>query len=225
MAEVLLIEDDVETAEFVRDGLIHEGHRVECYFDGGAGLIAARTGSHDALVIDRMLPSLDGVRLLQTLRAEGIQSPAMFLSAKGAVGERIEGLEAGADDYLVKPFDISELKARLAAMLRRPALAGADGNLRIGDLQIERLNRRVTRRGSPIPLQAREYQILEYLALNAGRVVTRSMLLKAVWGFNFNPETNIVETHISRLRSKIDEDGSPSIIRTVRGAGYCFRAA
>jgi len=220
VASVLVVEDDVETADYIRNGLGQRGYTVDVANDGPTGLSMARTNLHDVLVLDRMLPHLDGVTLLRRLRLQGHAARALFLTARGAVSDRIEGLDAGADDYLVKPFDMGELDARLSALLRRPSLADANRDVRVADMRIDRISRRVWRGGEMIPLQTREYQLLECLALNAGRLVTRAMLLESVWQIRFDPGTNIVETHMSRLRSKIDKPGTPSLVRTVRGAGY-----
>ncbi len=219
---ILLIEDDAETAAYVAAGLRQEGHTVDCAGDGVDGLHQATQSPPDLMIVDRMLPRLDGVALLKAARAAGVKAPALFLTALGGVEDRVEGIDAGADDYLVKPFAFAELRARVQALLRRPPLREEKTELLIGDLTIDRLARRVTRGGEEIKLQGREYQLLEFLMLNGGRVVTRTMLLEEIWGFRFDPGTNIVETHISRLRTKLGEGAA--IIETVRGAGYVVKA-
>ena len=221
--KVLLIEDDQETSSYVARGLREQGHVVDLAATGRDGLFLATEGSHDVLIVDRMLPGLDGVALVQALRGTGVKAPVLFLTALGGVGDRVRGLEAGGDDYLIKPFAFAELLARVNALARRPPLADAPTVLRVADLEIDLLKRTVTRGGKVIELQPREFQLLEYLTRNADRVVTRTMLLEAVWDFHFDPRTNIVETHVSRLRSKLAQFGGPELIHTVRGAGYSLR--
>ena len=221
---VLVIEDDNETSGYIAAGLRQHGHVVDIASNGVDGLHQAIEETADILIVDRMLPGLDGIALIRALRAADRTMPVLVLTAMGSVGDRVEGLDAGADDYLVKPFAFSELLARVNALMRRPAIRDEVTTIEIGDLKIDRLKRRVTCRGSEIQLQAREYQLLDYLAENVGRVVTRTMLLEAVWDFHFDPATNIVESHISRLRSKLDGAGCAPIIRTVRGAGYMIVA-
>ncbi len=222
--KVLLIEDDQETASYVARGLREHGHVVDLAATGRDGLFLATDGGHDVLVIDRMLPGLDGIGLVQALRGTGVKAPVLFLTALGGVGDRVRGLEAGGDDYLVKPFAFAELLARLNALARRPPLSETPTLLRASDLEMDLLKRTVQRGGRTIELQPREFQLLEYLLRHMDRVVTRTMLLEAVWDFHFDPKTNIVETHISRLRGKIAQDGAPDLIHTVRGAGYVLRA-
>lgn len=219
---ILLVEDDAETAAYVANGLKEEGFTVDLATNGVDGLHMATDAPPDLLILDRMLPRLDGVSLLKAARSAGVRSPTLFLTALGAVDNRVEGIEAGGDDYLVKPFAFSELRARVHALLRRAPLREEVAEFVIGDLRLDRLKRRVTRNGEDVELQAREFQILEYLMLNEGKVVTRTMLLDEIWGFHFDPGTNIVETHISRLRSKIG--GGVTSIKTVRGAGYAIDA-
>jgi len=221
---ILLVEDDEETRDYVVRGLREDGHTVDTASDGLDALHQGSETPHDLLIVDRMVPSLDGVSLVKALRAAGVQSPVLFLTALGAVADRVEGLEAGGDDYLVKPFSFAELRARVNALLRRPPLREEVTTLQVGDLRLDRLSRTATRGGTPLDLQAREFQLLEYLMLHAGRVVTRTMLLESVWGFHFNPASNIVDTHISRIRAKIDRGGDEPLIHTVRGAGYMLRA-
>lgn len=221
--KVLLIEDDRETSAYVARGLREHGHVVDLAATGRDGLFLATDGGHDVLIVDRMLPGLDGLGLVQALRGTGVKAPVLFLTALGGVGDRVQGLEAGGDDYLVKPFAFAELHARINALARRPPLTETPLALRIADLEVDLLKRTVTRATRPIELQPREFQLLEYLMRNADRVVTRTMLLEAVWDFHFDPKTNIVETHISRLRSKLSQHGGPELIYTIRGAGYMLR--
>jgi two-component system OmpR family response regulator len=220
---VLIVEDDVETQAYVAQGLTEAGHSVETSPNGGDGLERARQGAYDLLIVDRMVPGLDGLSLVKTLRANGVATPVLMLTAMGAVADRVDGLEAGADDYLVKPFSFAELSARVNALARRPPLQ-ADTSLVVGDLIMDRLNRTVRRGSTQVDLQTREFQLLELMMLNTGRIVTRTMMLEKVWNFHFDPGTNIVETHMSRIRSKIDRGGDPSLIHTVRGEGYVIRA-
>ena len=221
---VLLIEDDPETAAYVARSLREHGHVVDQAATGRDGLFLATGGGHDVLIVDRMMPGLDGLGLVRALRETGVKAPVLFLTALGGVGDRVKGLEAGGDDYLVKPFAFAELHARLHALARRPPLVAVQTVLRAGDVDMDRLGRAVTRAGVPVDLQPREFQLLEFLLLNAERVVTRTMLLEAVWDFHFDPRTNIVETHMSRLRAKLAQGGGPELIHTVRGAGYVLRA-
>jgi two-component system OmpR family response regulator len=222
--KVLLIEDDPETAAYVARGLRECGHVVDLAATGRDGLFLATDGGHDVLIVDRMLPGLDGIGLVQALRSTGAKAPVLFLTALGGVGDRVRGLEAGGDDYLVKPFAFAELLARINALARRPPLSAMPLVLRAADLELDLLKRSVMRAGRAIELQPREFQLLEYMMRNADRVVTRTMLLEAVWDFHFDPKTNIVETHMSRLRSKLSQHGGAELIHTVRGAGYMLRA-
>jgi len=222
---VLVIEDDAETAGFIVRGLQEHGHVADHVADGQDGLVMAVQGGHDVLVIDRLLPGLDGLGLVRTLRGAGSKAPVLFLTALRGLGDRVAGLEAGGDDYLVKPFAFAELLARLNALARRPPLADAPTVLRIADLELDLLRRTVTRAGVRIDIQPREFSLLEFLMRHADRVVTRTMLLEGVWDFHFDPRTNIVETHVSRLRGKLSRGGhDPELIHTVRGAGYILRA-
>jgi two-component system OmpR family response regulator len=221
----LVGEDDQQTADYVRAGLGEAGWEVEVATDGEAALGRVREDLFDVLVIDRMLPQLDGLTLVATLRAEAVTTPVLFLTAMGAISDRVAGLEGGGDDYLVKPFSLAELKARVAALSRRPAMAAREGAmLKVGELTLDRLRRCARIEGRDIELLPLQFKLLELLMLNEGRVVTRAMLLEQVWGFRFDPRTNIVETHISHLRGKIDVAGQTSLIITVRGAGYMIRA-
>jgi two-component system, OmpR family, response regulator len=222
--KVLLIEDDEETSAYIARGLREQGHVVDLAATGRDGLFLAAEGGPDVLIVDRMLPGLDGIGLVQTLRGTGVKAPVLFLTALGGVGDRVRGLEAGGDDYLVKPFAFAELLARINALSRRPPLSDTPTLLRAADLEMDLLKRTVLRGGRPVELQPREFQLLEFLLRNADRVVTRTMLLEAVWDFHFDPKTNIVETHISRLRSKLSQYGGAELIHTVRGAGYALRA-
>ncbi len=217
---VLVIEDDAEMVSFISKVLTEAGHEVETARDGAAGLLKARETNFDALVVDRMLPEKDGLTLLKEFRNGGGKTPALFLSALGEVHNRVEGLKAGADDYLAKPFAPTELAARVEALGRRPATEAEITVLKAGDLEMNLLTRKVTRGGKKIDLQPREFRLLEYLMRHAGSVVTRTMLLEKVWDYNFDPQTNVIDVHISRLRGKIDKDFGEPILQTVRGAGY-----
>ena len=221
---VLLIEDDRQTAEYLRKALSEVGAVADHAPDGRAGLLQAASGDYDVLVVDRMLPGLDGLAIIRTLRASGNQTPVLILSALGEVDDRVEGLRAGSDDYLVKPFAFSELHARLEALLRRGVAEVPETRLRVGDLEMDLLKREVTRAGRPIQLQPREFRLLEYLMRHAGQVVTRTMLLEQVWDYHFDPQTNVIDVPISRLRGKIDRDFDSPLLHTVRGAGYMIRA-
>jgi two-component system OmpR family response regulator len=221
---ILLVEDDQETSDYVARGLRAEGHAVEVAGNGLDGLHQACEITYDLLVVDRMIPALDGISMVKSLRAAGMTAPVLFLTALGAVADRVQGLEAGGDDYLVKPFSFAELRARINALSRRPPLREEVSLLQVGDLRLDRLSRVATRGDAPLDLQPREFQLLEYLMLHVGRVVTRTMLLEKIWGFHFNPASNIVDTHVSRIRAKIDPGGHTPLIHTVRGAGYVLRA-
>jgi two-component system, OmpR family, response regulator len=221
---ILLVEDDRETLDYVGTALRTEGHFVEPAVTGPDGLHLATESPFDVMIVDRMIPGIDGLALVRAARAAGVTTPALLLTAIGAVADRVAGLEAGADDYLVKPFAFAELRARIAALARRPPIREEPTLLEVADLRLDRLSRRVTRGRSTVELQPREFRILEELMLNAGRIVTRTMLLERIWEFNFDPGTNIVETHISRIRTKIEREGGASLIHTVRGAGYVIRA-
>ncbi len=222
---ILVIEDDHETAGYIVRGLSEHGHTAERAPSGRDGLFLATDGSYDLIVLDRMLPGMDGLTLLKTLRAADVRTPVLMLTALGEVDQRVEGLEAGADDYLGKPFVFTELLARVNALGRRPPLQEQVSQLRVADLEMDLLKREVRRAGKPVELQPREFRLLEYLMRHAGEVVTRTMLLEQVWDFHFDPQTSVVETHISRLRAKIDRAHGPGreLLHTVRGAGYCLR--
>jgi two-component system OmpR family response regulator len=223
--KILLIEDDRELAGYVAQGLSEEGHNLSTSTDGRDGLFRATGESWDLLIVDRMLPGLDGLALVRTLRAGGVKTPVLFLTTLGGVGDRVTGLNAGGDDYLIKPFAFAELVARVNALGRRPHTIVTQTVLQVGDLEMDLLRRTVRRAGAPVQLQPREFRLLEYLMRHSGEVVTRTMLLESVWDFHFDPRTNIVETHISRLRSKIHQANAPELIHTVRGAGYSLHAA
>ena len=221
--KTLIIEDDAETAAFIAAGLRSRGHEPTLAADGREGFEIAAHETFDVIILDRMLPGLDGLSVVALLRAEGVSTPVLFLTNLSGVDDRVEGLGAGGDDYLVKPFAFEELLARLYALARRPTLGGSPTRLAAGDLEVDLIERTVKRAGETIELQPREFRLLEVLLRCDGRLVTRRMLLEQVWGFNFDPRTNIVETHISRIRTKIDRGRAP-MIQTVRGAGYVLRA-
>lgn len=221
---ILLIEDDAQTAAHIADGLRGQSHFVEHSYDGWDGLFRSTLQQFDVVVVDRMLPGLDGLSAIRKMRAAGMKAPVLVLTAMGSIDDRVAGLESGADDYLVKPFSMAELNARLNALNRRPPMKEETTELVVGDLVLDRLRRSVVRGNEPIDLKPREFRLLEELMLNANRVVTRAMLLEKVWEFQFDPGTNIVETHMSRIRSRIDREGAPALIHTVRGEGYVIRA-
>ena len=222
--KLLLIEDDDETAAYVAGSLRDQGHVTDVATNGRDGLFLAAGETYDVMIVDRMLPGLDGLAIVKTIRAAGIRTPVLFLTTMGGINDRVEGLDSGGDDYLVKPFAISELTARVNALARRPALAAETTVLRVADLEMNLLQRTVCRAGRPIELQQQEFRILEYLMRNAERVVTRTMLLEGVWDYHFDPQTKVVETNISRLRAKVDKGFDVELIQTIRGAGYCLRA-
>jgi len=222
---ILLVEDDHQTANYVAKGLTEEGHVVDALADGRDGLVQATSEPYDLIIVDRMLPGLDGLGLLKTLRATGSKVPILMLTSMGGVDDRVVGLEAGADDYVVKPFAFSELQARVNALARRPPMRSEEAVLRAGDLEMDLISRAVKRAGQPIELQPREFRLLEVLLRNKGRIVTRTMLLERVWDFHFDPKTSVVETHISRLRAKVDKPFASELIQTVRGTGYTINEA
>lgn len=221
---ILLIEDDRETADYVVNGLREEGHLVVQAASGTEGLICATSSDFELLIVDRMIPGLNGLDLVKSLRAAGHYTPVLFLTALGEIEDRVSGLNAGGDDYLVKPFALSELVARVAALGRRARTTAMETTLHVFDLELDLMSRTVRRCGDVIELQPREFRLLEYLMRHAGQVVTRTMLLQHVWDIHFDPHTNVVETHISRLRSKVDKGFEAELIHTVRGAGYCVRS-
>lgn len=216
--KLLIIEDDLETASYVAKGLREHGHVVDIAANGRDGLFLASGETYDVMIVDRRLPGLDGLSVVKTVRSAGIRMPILFLTTMDGVDDRVEGLEAGGDDYLVKPFAFAELLARANALARRPP-AAAETVLRVADLELDLLKRTVARAEQRIDLQAQEFKLLEFLMRRAGQVVTRTMLLENVWGFHVDPKTNVVETHISRLRSKVNRGSEVELIRTVRGAG------
>lgn len=218
--KILIVEDDRETATHITRGLEEQAHTVECVTGGRAGLAMATGGAYDVMVVDRMLPGLDGLDIVKTIREAGIETPVLFLTTLGGIDDRVEGLEAGGDDYLVKPFAFAELLARIHALARRPPLVEVQTKLQVADLEMDLLKRTVRRGGRRIELQPQEFKLLEYLLRHAGTVVTRTMLLENVWEFHFDPHTSVVETHISRLRGKVDRGFASELIHTVRGAGY-----
>ncbi|GGE05909.1 DNA-binding response regulator [Polymorphobacter glacialis] len=224
MAKILCIEDDPTTADYIAKGLGEAGFTVDIAADGRDGLFQASDGSYDAIVLDRMLPGMDGLAVLSALRAAGVVTPVVMLSALASLDERVRGLRAGSDDYLGKPFALAELLARIEAVRRRSqAAAGGDApvtRLAHGDLEVDLLSRRVTRAGRRIEIQPREFRLLEFLLRHAGQVVTRTMLLEGVWDYHFDPGTNVIDVHVSRLRKKLDDGGAASLLHTVRGAGY-----
>ena len=221
---ILLVEDDPRVAAYLRKGLEEEGHIVDLRLDGRAGLLQASTERYDVILLDRMLPHVDGLKILQTLRATGDTTPVLILSALADVDERVKGLRAGSDDYLAKPVAISELLARVDALGRRGVLTEEAVEIRVGTLLVDRLGHRVELEGRSVELTAREFRILELLVRHAGRVVTRSMLLEHVWNYHFDPQTNVIDQHLSRLRQKLAHVSDKPIIHTVRGAGYSLRA-
>ncbi len=221
---VLVIEDDPDVAAYLVKGLKEHGYNVDHAEDGKNGLFLATSEDYDLMIVDRMLPALDGLTIVKSVRAAGKSTPMLILSALGEVDDRVEGLRAGGDDYLTKPFAFSELLARLDALVRRSKHSSStETTLRVADLELDLLTRVARRRGQAIDLQPREYRLLEYLMNNAGRVVTRTMLLEQVWDYHFDPQTNVIDVHISRLRSKIDKGFDMPLLHTVRGAGYMIR--
>ncbi|MET0280561.1 MAG: response regulator transcription factor [Steroidobacteraceae bacterium] len=219
---LLLIEDDAEAARYLAKGLQESGYIVDLAADGRQGMELA-TGNYDLIIADRMLPYVDGLTIVQRLRSGGGTVPVLILSALGSVDDRVEGLRAGGDDYLTKPFSFEELLARIEALLRRGQGTAVVTRLKVGDLELDLLGRTVTRAGKRIDLTAKEFQLLEYLMRRSGQVVTRSMLLEGVWDLHFDPQTNVIDVHMSRLRAAIDRDFAPALIHTVRGAGYVLR--
>ena len=221
---ILVIEDDAETAAYITKGLSEAGHQVDHARDGKEGLLMGMGNDYDVLIVDRMLPELDGLSLIKTLRGAKNTTPVLILSALGEVDDRVQGLRAGGDDYLVKPFAFTELLARCEALTRRREGEAAETELKVADLEMDLLSRQVKRAGQVLDLQPREFRLLEYLMRHAGQVVTRTMLLEHVWDYHFDPQTNVIDVHISRLRSKIDKRFDRPLLHTVRGAGYCLRA-
>jgi two-component system OmpR family response regulator len=223
--KILLVEDEAEAARHIAKGLQEAGYGVDHCSDGKDGLLRASAGQYDLLIVDRMLPGLDGLTIVSRLRAQGSHAPVLVLSALGTVDDRIEGLRAGGDDYLIKPFALSELLARVEALLRRAATQPPPQSvLRVADLELDLLSRRVSRGGRDIQLTTKEFQLLEFLMRHAGQIVTRTMLLETVWNLHFDPQTNLIDVHMSRLRQAVDRGFDNPLLHTVRGAGYMLRA-
>ncbi len=219
--KLLVVEDDEATASYIAKGMAEEGFTVDRADNGRDGLFLASDGSFDAIILDRMLPGMDGMALLGALRAAGIETPVIILSALGSIDDRVSGLTAGSDDYLVKPFAFAELLARVRLLVRRSAAGAAvETSLTCGDLEMDLLSRKVRRGDHLIDLQPREFRLLEYLMRHADQVVTRTMLLESVWDYHFDPGTNVIDVHVSRLRKKLEIEGAPPLLHTVRGAGY-----
>ena len=221
---ILVIEDDRDAASWLSKGLTESGHVTDHAANGEDGLAMAQENLHDILIVDRMLPKMDGLSIVRTLRAKGVTTPVLILSALSDVDERVKGLRAGGDDYLAKPYAFSELLARVEGLGRRSSQEPQETKLKAVDLEIDLLTRAVTRGGQNIPLRPREFKLLEYLMRNAGHIVTRTMLLENVWDYHFDPQTNVIDVHVSRLRSKIDKGFDEPLLQTVRGAGYMIRA-
>ena len=221
---ILLIEDSPSVSEYVARGLSEGGHVCDVLTDGTDGLFQATRESYDVLVVDRMLPGLDGLSMVRAMRAAGVKTPVLFLTALGGIDDRVEGLEAGADDYLTKPFAFTELMARINALARRPPAQEVKTVLRVGDLELDMMRRQARRAGQIIDLLPKEFTLFEVLMRNEGRVVTRTMLLERVWDFHFDPKTSVVETHISRLRTKIDKPFETPLLHTIKNAGYSLHA-
>lgn len=218
--KILLLEDDTDTREHVRRSLEQAGHVVDACSQGRDAIFLATGDAYGVLIVDRMVPGVDGLSVVKALRISGVTTPALFLTAMGGVDDRVEGLEAGGDDYLIKPFAMTELLARVAALGRRPPISEGTTMLQVADLRIDLIKRTVTRDGRRIELQAQEFKLLEYLMRHEGQVVTRTMLLESVWSFHFDPQTNVIESHMSRLRAKVDRGFGTELIHTIRGAGY-----
>ena len=222
--KILLLEDDQKTGDYVSKGLTSSGHVVDWVRDGRDCLSAALGSAYDVMVVDRMVPGLDGLLVVKTMRAAAVRTPVLFLTSMSGVDDRVEGLEAGGDDYLVKPFAFSELAARINALVRRPPIAAEKTTLRVSDLEIDLVKRTTQRGGAPVELLPREFLLLEHFMRNEGRVLTKTMLLERIWNFNFNPQSSVVETHISRLRAKIDKPFEFPLLHTVRNIGYSLHA-
>ena len=221
---ILVIEDDRDTARYLTKGLAESGHVVDHASNGEDGLALAREGVHDVLIVDRMLPKLDGLSVIETLRSESVETPVLILSALGAVDDKVTGLRAGGDDYLAKPYAFSELLARVEGLGRRAKPESAATKYKLKDLEVDLLGRTVRRGDTEIALLPREFKLLEFLMRHQGQVVTRTMLLENVWDYHFDPQTNVIDVHISRLRAKIDKGFDEPLLHTVRGAGYTIRA-
>ena len=221
---ILIVEDDAEAGAAMARGLGEAGHETTHVLDGALGLAAASGGGFDVLVVDRMTPNMDGLTMVETLRRQGEQTPVLFLSALGEIEDRVTGLKAGGDDYLVKPYAFVELIARVEALARRRETGGVQTLLRVGELEMDLIGRAVRRQGKEIDLQPREFQLLEFLMRHAGQSVTRTMLLEKVWEYHFDPQTNVIDVHVSRLRGKLDKGFDRPMLLTVRGAGYRLEA-
>jgi two-component system OmpR family response regulator len=217
---ILVVEDDHQTLSYVAKALEQSGHVVETATNGRDGIFMATDAAYDVMIVDRLLPVMDGISIVKAIRGAGIATPVLFVTTMGDVEDRVEGLDAGGDDYLVKPFAFSELRARVDALGRRPPTSKNTGNLLVGDLEIDIIRRVAKRNGKAIDLQPLEFRLLEYLMNNAGRVVTHTMLLERVWGYHFDPKTKVVEANVSRLRAKLDRPFDEPMLRTIRGAGY-----
>jgi two-component system OmpR family response regulator len=220
---ILVIEDDADTAAYMVKGLKESGYVVDHAADGRDGMFHAMSGNYDALIVDRMLPNVDGLSIIQSIRTAGIKTPALILSALGAVDDRVKGLKAGGDDYLTKPFAFAELLARVQALVRRATRAPEPTTLTVDDVVLDLLSRKVTRAGKALDLRPREFTLLEFLMRHAGHVVSKTMILSHVWDYHFDPQTNVIDVHISRLRQKIDKGFPKPLLHTVRGAGYSLR--
>jgi two-component system, OmpR family, response regulator len=221
--QILIVEDDTQTADYLIKGLTEEGHNVSHESEGNTGLFMALENDYDVIIMDRMLPKLDGLSIIKTIRASGKQTPIIVLSALGEVNDRVLGLKAGGDDYLVKPFAFAELLARLEVLVRRSDVKAIETTIKVADLELDQMSHCVKRAGQTIDLQPREFRLLEYLMRHQGQVVTRTMLLEAVWDFHFDPQTNVIDVHISKLRSKIDKGFDSPLLQTIRGTGYCLK--
>ncbi len=222
--KILLLEDDQKTGDYISKGLNSSGHVVDWVRDGRDCISSALESTYDVMVVDRMVPGLDGLLVVKMMRAAAVRTPVLFLTAMSGVEDRVEGLEAGGDDYLVKPFAFSELLARINALVRRPPIAAEKTTLRVGDLEMDLVKRTAHRNGTPVELLPREFLLLEHFMRNEGRVMTKTMLLERIWNFNFDPQSSVVETHISRLRAKIDKPFGYPLLHTVRNIGYSLHA-
>jgi two-component system OmpR family response regulator len=220
VVKILIVEDDLEASDVMLKGLTEAGHECVTAADGEEGLTQARKGGYGVFIVDRMMPRLDGLSMVELLRGEGDSTPVLFLSALGEINDRVAGLRAGGDDYLVKPYAFAELIARVEALSRRRETGQLQTLLKVGDLEMDLIGREVRRAGKELDLQPREFQLLEFLMRHAGQAVTRTMLLEKVWEYHFDPQTNVIDVHISRLRSKIDRGFDKAMLQTVRGAGY-----
>ena len=224
MSRILLIEDDREVSGFIRKGLEEQGYQLESADNGEDGLFLASTESFSAIILDRMLPKVDGIKILKAMRSLGNKTPVLLLSAMATVDDRVDGLQAGADDYLTKPFSFRELQARVSVLLRRPLVLAEDHIIQMDDLSVDTLSHKVSRQGDPLELKPTEYRILLFLLQHRGEVISRTLLLEQIWGYHFDPQTNVVDVHISKLRNKLDKPYDKQLIHTVRGSGYKIEA-